>query len=64
VAVQAHQRAKSDVLDLMRRVGLADRVAEAEATLPDVVDLRRHADLLAHLGLGPDALADRLGGSL
>jgi hypothetical protein len=62
--VDAHHRAKSDVLDLMRRLGMDDRIAEAAATLPEVIDLRRDADLLARLGLGPDTLVDRLGGSL
>jgi hypothetical protein len=62
--VEAHQRAKADVLGLMRRLGMQDRIAEAEATLPEVVDLRRDADLLTRLGLGPDAVVDRLGGSI
>jgi hypothetical protein len=62
--MDANHRAKSDVLDLMRRLGMQDRIDEAAATLPEVVDLRRDADLLARLGLGPDALVDRLGGSL
>jgi len=62
--VEAHQRSKADVLDLMRRLGMHDRLAAAQAQLPDVVDLRRHADLLARLGLGVDTVVDRLGGSL
>jgi hypothetical protein len=54
---------KKQVIDLMRRIGLQDRIPEAEHVLPDVVDLHRDEVILAHLGLGVDEANDRLGGS-
>jgi hypothetical protein len=54
---------KREVLALMRRLGLSDRIEQAERELPDPVDLTRDGDLLARLGLGLDAAVDRLGGS-
>jgi hypothetical protein len=62
--MEAQQRSKRDVLDLMHRLGMGERIPAAEAELPDVIDLRRDADLLARLGLGVDVLVDRLGGSV
>jgi hypothetical protein len=47
----------------MRRVGLADRVAEAQQVLPEVVDLDRDEQLLYRLGLSLDRIVDGLGGS-
>ncbi|MEU8606599.1 hypothetical protein AB0C29_01135 [Actinoplanes sp. NPDC048791] len=57
-------RTKTQVLAVMRRLGLADKISEAEALLPDVVDLDRDAALFAAWGidLDVDALMDRLGG--
>jgi hypothetical protein len=57
-------RSKRDVLVLMRRLGLQDRIAEAERDLPDVVDLDGDAAILSRLGLGVDAAVDGLGGSI
>ena len=54
---------KESVLRNMRRVGLADRVAEADRVLPDPVDLRRDDRLLARLGVSRESLMDALGGS-
>lgn len=51
------------VLNVMRRVGLHDRLAEAEQRLPDPVDVDRDAAVLARLGLGLNQLMDRLGSS-
>ena len=61
----ARLREKKRVLAVMRRLGLADEVEEAEALLPDVVDLDRDRELLLTLGIDSnvDALMDRMGGS-
>ena len=56
-------RPRSQIIDLMRRIGLADRVAEAEQVLPEVVDLDRDEQLLHRLGLSLDQIVDGLGGS-
>ena len=62
----SNHRSKREVLRLMTRVGLGDRTGDADALLPEVIDLdsEKHLDLLAQVGLGPvDDLRDRLGGS-
>ena len=56
-------RERGEVISVMRRVGLGDRVAEAQQTLPEVIDLDRDEQLLYRLGLGLDRIVDRLGGS-
>ena len=56
-------RYKKDVLELMRRLGMEDRIPEAERELPEVIDLDRDGRLLAQFGLGVDALVNRMGGS-
>jgi hypothetical protein len=56
-------RAKADVLALMRRLGLDERIGEATLRLPDPVDLVRDSATLADRGLTFDAIIDRLGGS-
>jgi hypothetical protein len=60
--VESHPT-KEQVLALMRRMGLHDRIPEAEHLLPTVVDLHRNERLLARLGLGIDEATDALGGS-
>jgi hypothetical protein len=54
---------KEDILRNMRRVGLHDRVPEAERLLPDVVDLRRDHEVLDQLGLSRTGMIDAMGGS-
>lgn len=54
---------RRSVLSVMRRVGLHDRIREAEQRLPDPVDVDRDAALLAGLGLELNQLMDRLGSS-
>jgi hypothetical protein len=54
---------KEDILRNMRRVGLHDRVPEAERLLPDVVDLDRDRTLLEQLGLSRTGMIDAMGGS-
>ena len=56
-------RKKQDVLALMRRMGRADQIGEAERILPDPVDLNRDAHLLARLGMSIDSAFNELGGS-
>ena len=56
-------RQRGEVITVMRRVGLGDRVAEAQQTLPEVIDLDRDEQLLYRLGLSLDRIVDRLGGS-
>jgi hypothetical protein len=56
-------RRRGEIITVMRRVGLGDRVAEAQQTLPEVIDLDRDEQLLYRLGLSMDRIVDRLGGS-
>jgi hypothetical protein len=56
-------RQRGEIITVMRRVGLGDRVAEAQQTLPEVIDLDRDERLLYRLGLSLDRIVDRLGGS-
>jgi hypothetical protein len=56
-------RPRGDIVDIMRRIGLEDRVAEAQRILPEVVDLDRDEQLLYRLGLSLDRIVDDLGGS-
>jgi hypothetical protein len=54
---------RGEIITMMRRVGLGDRVAEAQQVLPEVIDLDRDQQLLYRLGLSLDRIVDRLGGS-
>jgi hypothetical protein len=54
---------KEQVLALMRRLGMHDKLARAERELPDVIDLTTDQDRLAAFGLGVDEATDRMGGS-
>ena len=56
-------RRRGQIITVMRRVGLGDRVAEAHQTLPEVIDLDRDEQLLHRLGLSMDRIVDRLRGS-
>jgi hypothetical protein len=51
------------VLDVMRRIGMTERIAEAGAVLPDPVGLERDAALLRRFNLSLDGLTEELGGS-
>jgi hypothetical protein len=55
------QRTRSQIEQVMHRIGLADRVEEAHRVLPEVVDLDRDERLLLGLGLSVDRIADALG---
>jgi hypothetical protein len=55
---------KLQVIEIMRRIGLHDRIPEALQVLPDVIDVYRDGALLSRLGLGDrDAIRNKLGGS-
>ncbi len=54
---------RDEVIALMRRVGLRDGIAQAQATLPDPVDTDRDADALAKVGVYRERLTELLGGS-
>lgn len=56
-------RSRGEIIAMMRRVGLGDRVADAQQLLPDVIDLDRDDQLLSRLGLSLDRIVDGLGGS-
>lgn len=58
---RSSERTRTQIEQIMRRVGLGDRIAEARRTLPEVVDLDRDASLLLALGLSMDRVADDLG---
>jgi hypothetical protein len=48
----------------MRRAGYSDEfIREVLGKLPDPIDLQRDQQILAHDGLSPERLMDRLGGS-
>jgi len=52
---------KSDLLDLMRRIGMHDRIEQAQRELPETIELTRDGDLLAALGVGIHGAVNRLG---
>ena len=56
-------RRRSEIVEIMRRIGMGDRVPEAERILPDYVDVDADNQLLGQLGLDLDRIVDRLGGS-
>lgn len=55
------ERTRNEIEQVMRRIGLSDRIGEAHRVLPEVVDLDRDALLLLGLGLSMDRIADELG---
>jgi hypothetical protein len=55
-------RSREQVEDIMRRVGMADRIPEAREILPEEVDLDRDAGLLLKLGLSIDRIVNDMGG--
>jgi hypothetical protein len=59
--MQPPSPSKQQVIALMRRLGLHDRIDEAERDLPEVIDLTRDAATLARLGLGLDIAVNALG---
>jgi hypothetical protein len=61
--VDTHHPTKEQVLALMRRLGMNDRLDEARRILPDTLDMDRDGPLLDQLGLSLDEAVNRLGGS-
>jgi hypothetical protein len=57
------QSSKQDVVDMLRRTGLAEIADEAMRVLPDPVDLDRAAGILESYGVTKDELISRMGGS-
>jgi hypothetical protein len=53
---------KSQVIELLQSKGETDKVAQAQAELPEQVDPEQHADLLVELGIDPQELLGGLGG--
>jgi hypothetical protein len=58
---RSSERTRTQIEQVMRRIGLSDRIEEAQRVLPEVVDLDRDARLLLGLGLSIDRIADDLG---
>ncbi len=55
-------RSRDQIEDVMRRIGMSDRIPEARRVLPEVVDLDKDSDLLLRLGLSLDRIVDEMGG--
>ena len=54
---------KAQVIAMMRRLGMEDKIDEANRELPDVIDVERDSDKLRALGLSLDTIVNELGGS-
>ena len=50
-------RSRQQIEDVMRRIGMSDRIPEARRVLPEVVDIDKDSDLLLRLGLSLDQLS-------
>jgi hypothetical protein len=55
---------KQLVVDLLRSKGQGDQADRAANELPDTVDVERHGDQLAALGVDPKEFLADLGGGL
>lgn len=55
-------RSREQIEDVMKRIGMSDRIPEARQVLPEVVDLDRDSDLLLRFGLSLDRIVDEMGG--
>ena len=54
---------RQQIIQMLRRAGLADVAAVAQKSLPDPVDSKVLDDFCATYGLSKDSLTDRMGGS-
>jgi len=54
---------KQQILEMLRSHGSTEPVSQAEQDLPDQVDTDQHSDLLGKLGVNPQDLHGKLGGS-
>ena len=54
---------RQQIIQMLRRAGLADVAAAAQKSLPDPVDSKVLDHFCARYGLSKDSLVDRMGGS-
>jgi hypothetical protein len=54
---------RQQIIQMLRRAGLADVAAAAQKSLPDPVDSKVLDHFCARYGLSKDSLTDRMGGS-
>jgi len=54
---------RQEIVNMLRRAGLADVASEAETSLPDPVDTKALDQFCAVYGLSMASLIDRMGGS-
>ena len=54
---------RQEIIQMLRRAGLADVAAAAQESLPDPVDAKALDRFCARYGLSKTALTDRMGGS-
>jgi hypothetical protein len=54
---------RQEIIQALRRAGLADVAAEAQKSLPDPVDSKVLEQFCATYGLSKNSLIDRMGGS-
>jgi hypothetical protein len=54
---------RQQIIQMLRRAGLADVAAVAQKSLPDPVDSKVLDHFCAKYGLSKDSLTDRMGGS-
>jgi hypothetical protein len=65
VTDQPEVRDKREVLAVLRRAGVRDETIEAlDASLGNVVDVQRDADVFAEHGITLERIVDWMGGSL
>ena len=55
---------KDQVLEFIRERAGADEVARAEEDLPERIDTRKHADLLATFGVNPIEVLSQFNGNV
>lgn len=53
---------KAQVIAIMRRLGMEDKIDRANRELPDVIDVERDSNKLRELGLSLDTIVNELGG--
>jgi hypothetical protein len=54
---------RQEIIQMLRRAGLADVAAAAQTSLPDPVDSKVLDQFCVRYGLSPQSLMDRMGGS-
>jgi hypothetical protein len=57
-------RSHEEAARVLRHAGYSDEfISEVLGQLPDPIDLQRDQQVLAHYGLSPERLMERMGGS-